>query len=414
MFSIERWQEVFQTIAKNKLRTFLTALSVASGIFILVVLLGFSTGIQTGVKTQFAQDAESRLSVFTSVTTKEYAGLNPGRQIQMKIADYENATQRYGESFDNATAIVQKWRLQVNYGQEIGNYRVQGIHPDNQFIENATLTAGRFLNQNDVDEGTKIVIIGQAVKDELFKQEDPIGKTIKLAGVNFKVAGVYTDPGGQREEQRVFIPITTSQRVFNGGNNINQMAFEVSMSENFDEAVALSKNIAEALEADLKATHRVSPDDENAIRVRYNLEEAAQIYGLIDTIKAVFWFIGIGTIIAGVVGVSNIMLIIVKERTKEIGVRKALGALPSSIVGMILQEAIFITAIAGFVGLFLAVMLLNQLGPLVESDFIKNPTVDFPTAITTVIILIVAGALAGFVPARRAAMIRPIEALRDE
>ena len=192
------------------------------------------------------------------------------------------------------------------------------------------------------------------------------------------------------------------------------MAFTVKMSDNFDEAVALSEAFSQGIEDEIKARYQIAPDDRSAVRVNYNLEEAAQIYGLIDTIRTVFWFIGIGTIIAGIVGVSNIMLIIVKERTKEIGVRKALGALPSSIIGMILQESIFITAVAGFLGLFFGVGLLEIVGPQIDSDFIKFPQVDFATSVSTVLILIGAGALAGYIPARRAANIKPIEALRDE
>lgn len=414
MFDIERWQEIFETIGKNKLRTFLTGLSVASGIFILVILLGFSSGIQKGVKSQFARDAESRINVWTSVTTKGYKGLNPGRYIQLHNADYETINNQFEDEIEHKTALYNIWGGQVNYGNESGNYRIEGANPGQQFIENATLSAGRFLSQNDIDQGVKVAIIGQKVKNDLFKQQDPIGKTIKITGINFIVAGVYTDPGGEREEQRIFIPVTTAQRVFNAGDKLRSVAYTVKMSDNFDEAVALSAAVSDGIEQHIKERYSVAPDDRSAVRVFYNLEEAKQIYSLIDTMRMVFWIIGIFTIVAGVVGVSNIMLIIVKERTKEIGVRKALGALPSSIVGMILQESVFITAIAGFSGLFFGVALLEIASPFIDSDFIKFPQVDFTTAITTVLILIIAGAIAGYIPARRAANIKPIEALRDE
>lgn len=414
MFDIERWQEIFETISKNKLRTFLTGLSVASGIFILVILLGFSSGIQKGVKSQFARDAESRVNVWTNVTTKEYKGLNPGRYIQLHNSDYENINSQFEDQIEYKTALYNIWGGQVNYENESGNYRIEGAHPGQQFIENATLVNGRFLNQNDIEEGVKIAIIGSKVKTDLFKQQDPIGKTIKITGINFIVAGVYSDPGGEREESRIFIPITTAQRVFNAGDKLRSVAYTIKMSDNFDEAVALSAAVSEGIEQQIKERYSVAPDDRGAVRVNYNLEEAQQIYSLIDTMRMVFWIIGIFTIVAGVVGVSNIMLIIVKERTKEIGVRKALGALPSSIIGMILQESVFITAIAGFSGLFFGVGLLEIVSPLIDSDFIKFPQVDFTTAITTVLILIIAGAIAGYIPARRAANIKPIEALRDE
>ncbi len=415
MFNLERWQEIFETISKNKLRTFLTSLSVASGIFILVILLGFSSGIQNGVRAQFEQDATNRIEINTRTTTKGYKGLNPGRVLQMRDADYENLSQKYEPYIEYKSSIYSSWGSQVNYGDAQGNYRIQGASADQQYIENETMVTGRFLNQKDVDESRKIAIIGYQVKQDLFKDKNPIGENIMLNNTSiFKVVGVYTDPGGTREETRVFIPVTTAQKMYNASDNINRIAYTIKMSDNFDEAVELSAAMSQSIDTDLRTKFTVAPDDRVAIRVFDTLEEAKKIYGLIDTIRAVFWFIGLGTIIAGVVGVGNIMLIIVKERTKEIGIRKALGAMPSAIIGMILQEAIFITAIAGLVGLFLGVGLLEIVSPYIQADFIKSPTVDFATVMTTVGILILAGAIAGYIPARRAANIRPIEALRDE
>ncbi len=414
MFNLEGWQEIFETIGKNRLRTFLTGLSVASGIFILVILLGFNSGIEKGVKSQFEQDATNRIAIRTGVTTKGYKGLNPGRFIQMRNSDFNETSLKYQEDIEYKTSIYSIWGGQITYGAQSGNYRVEGSHPDQQFIENQDLVSGRFINISDVDEKNKIAVIGMQIQKDLFKGEQATGKRIKVFGINFLVVGVFTDPGGTREENRVFIPITTAQQVFNAGDRIRSIAYTVKMSDNFDEAVALSAAMSENLEQDLKTKYSVAPDDRGAVRVNNTLEEAKKIYGLIDTIRMVFWFIGIGTIIAGVVGVSNIMLIVVKERTKEIGIRKALGALPSSIVAMILQEAIFVTTIAGFIGLFAGVGLLEIISPMVDSDFIKFPQVDFNTSITTVIVLIVAGALAGYIPARRAANIKPIVALRDE
>jgi len=276
------------------------------------------------------------------------------------------------------------------------------------------MVSGRFLNNNDINQLEKVAVIGNQIKQDLFKEINPIGEYVQISGINFKVVGVYTDPGGKREESRVFIPLTTAQQIFNAGDKVRSLAYTIKMSDNFDEAVALSLALSESFENDIRTKHTISPDDRSAVRVENTLEEAKRIYTLIATISYVFWFVGIGTIIAGVVGVSNIMLIVVKERTKEIGIRKALGALPSSIIGMILQEAIFITAFAGFLGLFAGVGLLELISPMVDNDFIKSPQVDFKTAIITVTILIIAGVFAGFVPARRAAHIRPIEALRVE
>lgn len=415
MFNIERWQEIFETIRKNKLRTFLTSLSVASGILILVILLGFSSGIENGVRSQFEQDATNRIQVSTRTTTKGFKGLNPGRRLQMTNKDYENLNRKYEDHIEYKTSLYNTWGGQINYKEKQGSYRIEGAFPDQQLIENATLSQGRFISKSDIDQSRKVGVLGYQMKQDLFPDTDPIGETIMLNNnINFTVIGVYTDPGGTREESRLFIPMTTAQKVFNAGENINRIAYTVKMSDNFDEAVALSAAMSQSIDQDLRTRFSVAPDDRIAVRVNDTLEEAKKIYGLIDTIRAVFWFIGIGTIIAGVVGVGNIMLIVVKERTKEIGIRKALGALPSEIIWMVLQESIFITSIAGFIGLFLGVGILEIFGPLIQEEFIKNPKVDFTTSITTVIILVVSGALAGFIPARRAANIKPIEALRDE
>jgi len=414
MFSLERWHEIFETINKNRLRTFLTALSVASGIFILVILLGVSTGIQKGVQSEFEQDAANRISVWTGTTTKEYNGLNPGRYIQLKNEDYVLIESNYDDYLEYRTPIYSIWGGAVSYKDQNGTYRVEGAFPDQQFIENETMVQGRFIAQSDLDQTTKVAVIGHQMKRDLFKNEDPIGAQIDIQGINFIVVGVYSDPGGNREENRIFIPLSTAQKVFNAQDRLRSLAYTVKMSDDFDQAVALSSALSEQIDKDLRQKYSVAPDDRSAVRVNSTLEEDKRSYGLIDTIRGVFWFIGIGTIIAGIVGVSNIMLIVVKERTKEIGIRKALGALPWSIIGMILQEAIFVTAMAGFIGLFLGVGLLELVGPMVDSAFIKYPQVDFATAMTTVVVLILAGTLAGFIPAQRAAHIRPIEALRDE
>ncbi|MGB5942394.1 MAG: ABC transporter permease [Leeuwenhoekiella sp.] len=414
MFDIERWQEIFETIGKNKLRTFLTGLSVASGIFILVILLGFSTGIEKGVRSQFEQDATNQIGVRTGVTTKGYKGLNPGRRIQLRNDDFAEIVRKYEGQIEYSTPQYSLWNGQTVYEENTGNYRIEGAYPDLQYIENQSLVSGRYMNQSDIDEGKKVVVIGNKIKTDLFKNEDPIGKMIAVNGINFTVIGVFTDPGGEREESRAFVPILTAQRSFNAGDQLRNMSFTVKMTDNLDQSVERSLQLQENIERDLKAKYSVAPDDQGAVRIWGSLEEAQKIYGLIATIRAVFWFVGIGTIIAGVVGVGNIMLIIVKERTKEIGVRKAIGATPGSIIGMILQESIFITAIAGFIGLFAGVGLLEIVSPMVESDFIKFPQVDFKTSITTVFILIFAGTIAGFIPARRAAHIKPIDALRDE
>ncbi|WP_159021871.1 ABC transporter permease [Formosa sp. L2A11] len=414
MFDIERWQEIFETLRKNRLRTFLTGLSVASGIFILVILLGFSRGIQNGVTSQFERDASNLISIWPGTTTKGYKGLNPGRDIQFKNKDFNMLSKKYDSYIEHKSSFYTIWGGLVNYKNESGSYRIQGILPGNQFIENADIGQGRFINHSDVVGAKKVAVIGNRVKKDLFKDEDPINKEVTIYGISYKVVGVFFDPGGERDESKVFLPLSSAQRSFNGADSIRNMMFTIKMSDDYNKAALESAALAGDILTNLREQQIVSPDDTSAIRVYNTMEEAKKIYSLIATISAVFWFVGIGTIIAGVVGVGNIMLIIVKERTKEIGIRKALGAQPMSIVGMILQESVFVTMFSGLFGLILGLGLLEVVGPLIESDFIKYPQVDFATAITTVFILVFAGALAGFFPAYRAAQIKPIIALRDE
>lgn len=415
MFNIERWQEIFDTIRKNKLRTFLTGLSVASGIFILVILLGFGQGMQNGIAQEFEQDATNRIAVWTGVTTIEHKGLNPGRFIELENEDYDFLIKKYEDDLEFKSSVYRIWSGAATYKNENGSYRVEGVYPDYQFIENASLTQGRFLNYDDQDNYEKVIVIGQKVYTDLFTQGgSAVGEQIQINGINFKVVGVYSDPGGEREEQRIFLPLSTSQRVFNGGNKVRNLGFTLQRQENFAAALQQSINFSQEIESFLKERHIVAPEDPSAINVFNTLEEAKRFYDLMAMIKLFFWVVGICTIIAGVVGVSNIMLIIVKERTKEIGIRKAIGAQPLSIIWMVLHESIFVTAIAGFLGLITSMALLEVIGPNVEIDYIVNPSVNFQVAITTVFILILAGALAGFFPAWRAARIKPIVALRDE
>lgn len=414
MFDLDRWDEIFETIRKNKLRTFLTGLSVASGIFILVILLGIGEGMRNGIAREFEQDAANLMLVYPGMTSKEYKGLNPGRRIQFKNEDYDQILRLYGDKLDKSASLYQQWGQVLTYGKESGSYQVYGSFPSYQVLENNTLTTGRFINISDLDNSEKNMVIGQRIKLDLFKDEDPIDKYVQVSGVNFKIVGVYTDPGGEREESRAIIPITTAQKAFGGGNDIARMYLTLKPEDDFDKSVAASTQFTAELDQFLKERHTVAPDDNSAIYVNNSLENAKRFFTLMDMIKFFFWGVGVCTIIAGVVGVSNIMLIIVKERTREIGVRKALGAQPLSIIGMVLHESIFVTAIAGFLGLIFSLALLEFVGPMIETQYIYNPTVNFTVAINTVFILVIAGALAGFFPAWRAARIKPIVALRDE
>ena len=415
MFNIERWQEIFDAIAKNKLRTFLTGVSVASGIFILVILLGVGKGLENGIAAQFANDAEGVIWIWAGTTTKEYKGLNPGRRIQLRNNDFEISKQKFEKQIDKKSPKFNIWNGNVVYGKETGNYDCQGVSADHQAIEKVSIVEGRFINRKDLDDKRKVATIGQKLKQDLFKDKNAIGEQIAISNIKFEVVGVFSDPGGEGEEVRTYLPLTTVQQVFGSGDNkITDMSFILHKKDTYEEALAESKKFTDGIGQLLKGKNTVAPDDTSAIGINNSIEKIKKFYDLNLYIRLFFWWVGICTIIAGVVGVSNIMLIIVKERTKEIGIRKALGASPISIIGMILHESIFITTIAGFIGLLLSLTLLELVGPNIKSDYFLNPEVDFGTAFTTLILLVFAGALAGFFPAYRAAKIRPIVALRDE
>lgn len=254
-------------------------------------------------------------------------------------------------------------------------------------------------------------MISTIISDALFKQEDPIGKFIHVSGIPFKVTGVFKDNGGDRDMQRVYIPVSTAQRIFNYGNKIANLSI---VTKDID--VEESQAMAEEIRQTIAQSHKFDPTDQRAVGVWNNLEQFKRFLNLFASIRLFIWIIGIGTIIAGVVGVSNIMMIVVKERTQEIGIRKALGATPWSIINLILLESVLITSFSGYIGLVMGVGLLELISPMFETadTFFKNPEVDITVAIGATLVMVVSGMLAGFVPARKAARIQPIEALRYE
>ena len=416
MFDIERWQEIFDTIRKNKLRTFLTGLSVASGIFILVILLGFGQGMQNGIEKEFQTDAATSIWVWPGRTTIAHNGLNPGRRVQLRNKNYDVITKELGVDYEKASTFYFPRNLQVLYKENLLVYEIIGTTGDIQKIENEYMIEGRFINEKDIEDYAKVAVISKKIKREVFKDvESPLGEYLNISGVGFKIVGVFSEVGlDEDEEERIWIPLSTAQLAFNGGDKINNLTFMLPEKESLDQTVASSLEFEKDIKEYLYAAHGIASEDERAIHIWNPIEEAKRYYALTGNIKFFFWFVGVCTIIAGVVGVSNIMLIVVKERTREIGIRKALGAKPWAIVGMILQESIFVTAISGFSGLILSMGILEFVGPNIEVDYVVNPSVSFNVAFTTVLVLVTAGAIAGFFPAWRAAKVQVINALRDE
>ncbi|HEX9801128.1 MAG TPA: ABC transporter permease [Thermoanaerobaculia bacterium] len=411
MIDFDTWQEIFETLRRNKLRTALTGFAVAWGIFMLIVLLGSGQGLAHGIEYQFRDDAVNSIWVSGGQTTKPYKGLQPGRQIQFENADYDEVTSRV-PGVEHASARFWVFgNQQVNYRNEWGSFTIRSVHPGHQVIERTKVIAGRYINQLDIEHFRKVVVLGDLVADALFHDEPAIGEEIRINNVAFKVVGVFDDEGSDSERELIYLPISTAQRAFSGRNRVNQILYTTG-----DADLPESETMAERTRLILAVNHTFDPEDQRAIFLRNNVEQFQRFVGLMAGIRVFIWIVGIGTLIAGVVGVSNIMLVAVKERTREIGIRKAIGATPRSVIGLVLKESILITAVAGYLGLVLGVAVLEGVSRILpaEAEFFRNPQVDLRTALAATAVLIVAGAVAGYFPARRAALVQPVTALREE
>ena len=411
MFDLDKWQEIIATIKKNKLRTVLTGFSVAWGIFMLIILLGSGKGLENGFEKQFSQSAKNAIWLWSGRTSMAHNGMNPGRAIRFTNDDYENLKNNIaGREYISGRFNIW-WGNQITYNNEIHSFGIRNVHPDYEFIEELTITQGRFVNNLDLLHNRKVTVISTQIRDILFKEDadNALGKYILVNGIPFKVVGFFTDSSRNESNMRlIYIPISTAQMVFSGGNRLHQISLTIN-ANTLEEAEQAEKNIRSRL----AAVHNFNEEDRRAVGSYNSFKEYMQIQSVFFGIRLFVWIIGIGTIIAGIVGISNIMIIVVKERTKEIGIRKALGATPLSVVSLIMMESVMITTFAGYIGLVVGVGLLELMSGI-SSDFFANPSADFGIAVSATILLIVAGAFAGFVPARRAARIKPIEALRDE
>ena len=424
MFSFDRWGEVFDTIRRNKLRTTLTAISVAWGIFVMIVLLGMGQGLNNGIRYSFRQEAMNVVRISAGRTSVPYAGYNVGRKLTFQNRDYTNAATVKGIEHLDAQFFIKGGafgggEMKIQRGVKSNVFGVNAVYPDDFYTGGYEIVEGRYLSATDIGTLRKSVVIGKPVRDFLFGHgdssgvgdggvDDSIGQWIVIGGVPFQVVGVYTDQGSEEEERQVFIPTTTAQLAFNGADRLGMLNFTVG---NADAKTAHA--ITHEIVGQLAASHQFSPDDPQAARVFDNVEGFERFSQFFLVISLFVLVIGLGTLAAGVVGVSNIMMIAVKERTREIGIRKALGATPVSIVAMIVQEAVFLTSIAGLLGLSAGVGFLSLIPHMIDTDMIRDPSVRVGVGVLAAVCLVFAGALAGFVPARAAAKVNPVETLRD-
>jgi len=416
---MELWNEIINTLRKNKMRTFLTGFSVAWGIFMLVILLGAGNGLKNGVTQNFEGEANNAIFLWPGTTSKTFDGLQKGRDIRFSDDDVAMINKQM-PSVERVSATISIPGVTLSYGKEYGAYSIKGVNENYSSIENIGIVPGmgRFINNMDIRENRKTMIISDKMREVLFKKENPVGKYVNAGKISYLIVGVYTIKEA-REANEAIIPFTTAQSVYNfEAKGYSNIVFTVTGLE----TEQANKEYETLLRNRMGRLHFFAPDDDNALYIWNKLQHYLQTLGIFNAINLFVWIIGIGTLIAGIVGVSNIMLITVKERTKEFGIRKAIGASPVSILKMILLESVLITSVFGLTGMFAGVMLTEAANYIMVQNTPKdadmtifaNPTVDLRIVFSATLLLILAGMLAGYFPARKAVSIKPIEALHYE
>lgn len=421
MFDKDKWNEIIQALNANVFRTVLTAFGVFWGIFILVILLAAGKGLENGVKKGFGGIATNTLFMWTQTISKPYKGLPKGRTYNFKNSDvnaikgnfpdllYVSPRNELG-GYEGANNVVR--------GTKTAAYTIYGDYPEIVFQESMDITKGRFINYGDINQKRKVAVIGNGVINEMYgHNEEVIGSYIKVNGVNFMVVGVYNSKSnnngnGEGAQKNIFIPFTAFQQAFNYGDIVGWMSITAK------EGASIT-DLKEDIFRFVKGRHDISPDDERAIGNFDLYQEYSKVNGLFVILKFIAYFVGTLVLLSGVIGISNIMLIVVKERTKEIGIRRAIGATPGMIRSQILTESIFLTIISGMLGIATATGLLAIINMVLDSmpsegTMFANPSVDLTVVFIALLILVFSGLLAGFIPAQIAIKVKPIEALRTE
>ena len=419
MFSRDKWNEVIESLSSNLFRTVLTAFGVFWGIFILVILLAAGNGLENGVKNIFSGISSNSMFMWSQTASKPYKGLPKGRRYNFDLDDVTSIKQKVnGLKYVSPRNQLGGFGGDNNVvrGLKNGAFNVYGDYPDIQNQEPMKILQGRFINQNDIENKRKVAVIGEGVLSELYEiDENPLETYVKIQGVNFMVIGVYKKRGfgggnAEEDQKQIYTPFTAFSQAFNYGERVGWMAITAKDSYSVT-------NLKEQIFDVIKTNHKIHPEDDRAIGNFDLYEQFSKIQGLFIALNAVAYFVGILILLSGVIGISNIMLIVVKERTNEIGVRRALGATPWSIRGQVLFESVFLTLIAGMAGIAFAtgiLVIINFVLPEGGDIPFANPSVDLPTVIIALLILIIAGLLAGFIPAQNAIKVKPVDALRTE
>ncbi len=419
MFSRDRWLEILEVLSNNWFRTVLTAFGVFWGIFILIILLAAGKGFENGINMEFGDTATNTMFMWTRTATKAYQGMPKDRRFNYKTRDIEDIKQNVSGlrfvsprnqlgGFNGSNNVVR--------GIKTGAYDVYGDYPEIIKQEPMDITSGRFINYNDINSNRKVAIIGEGVKKELYeKDEEFLGTYIKIQGVNFMVIGTYKKKSsggdGEEDQKQIFVPFTAFSQAFNLGDKVGWMAITAIDGTPI---TSIKENIFRLV----KKNHKIHPKDERAVGHFDLYEEYNKVQRLFVAIRMLAYFVGTMVLLSGVIGVSNIMLIVVKERTKEIGIRRALGASPWNIRSQVLTESVFLTIISGMAGIVFSSLLIYLINFAIESngpvDMFANPSVSLGVVTIALTILIISGLLAGFIPAQNAIKLKPVEALRTE
>ncbi len=420
MFDLDLWKEIISALKKNRMRSFMTAFGVFWGIFMLIIMSGAGKALENGIMDGIKAFASNSAFFWTEPTSKPYEGFQRGRRWNYKNKDIEYiranmsnieylAPKLFGPNANSGDNTIR--------GKKVGAFNISGDYPEFYKIDPWTPVKGRLLNEIDIRQKRKVCIIGERVEEVMFeKDEDPIGKYLKINGVYYQVVGVVHPEtrmnfNGNRKTESIMIPFTTMQKTYNYGDVVHFFAVTSTPG------VPVSQ-VEERLKELMKKRHHIAPDDRQAIG-SFNIEiEWIKYMGLFNGIQILTWIVGIGTLLAGVIGVSNIMLVIIKERTPEIGIQRAIGATPAKVITHIVAESVFLTVLAGYIGLALGVGLLELLSKALESGgdeiFFRRPEISFKMAVAALTVLVISGIIAGLIPAKRAVSIKPIDALRDE
>ncbi len=412
MFDFDSLREIGSTIGKNKMRTALTGIAVAWGIFMLIILLGAGNGLQNGVSSNFSGRALNSVTIWPGSTSIPYKGMPTNRAIRFDERDYDLVRNKLPEV--EYVSVTVGRSATVSYGEEYGSWRLQGVTDDAQYINNLKVlsNSGRFLNKMDISSRRKVIVISREMETILFKGAEPMGKYVIADGIAFQVIGIY-DTENTSNNPPAYIPFSTAQMLYSGGYGFGQIDFTIKGVHGEKENDAFIEKVREKF----GQLHTFDPQDRSTLYIWNTAKQAEETNAMLMAIKLFIWVIGIASLMAGIVGVGNIMLITVKERTKEIGIRKALGATPSSILRLIIMEAILITTVAGYVGIVLGVGLTEGISSLMgsaEGAPFRDPTVDLGVVILATLVLIVAGVSAGLLPALKATKVSPIEAMRAD